>query len=325
MRRQKIRVPMVDICGVGLNATDTIIRVPRFPAFNSKVEFISATVSAGGQVASALTACRLWGLSSRYVGAIGDDPAGEFQTREFRSHKIETHLFRHRHCPSLRSFIIVDFKSGERTIMSKQNPRLALRPGQVRRTWIENSGVILVDGHDTAAAIRATQIARAKGIPVAADLDKVYSGVKVLLEFVDYLFASHDLPTKLTKRLNLLDALPEISRRFGCRVSGATLGRFGAIAWDGSRFHYSPGFRVRAVDTTGAGDIFHAGIAYGILQGWDLGQILDFSNAAAALNCTALGARGGIKSLTQIRRFMATGRRSPHAFSSRELRRHERR
>jgi sulfofructose kinase len=325
MPKEENRRATVDICGVGLNATDTIIRVPRFPAFNSKLEFESATNSLGGQVASALVACRRWRLSARYVGSIGDDAAGKLHAREFRAYNIESHLFRHRHCSSLRSFIIVDAKSGERTVLSKQDPRLPVRPSQLRREWVENSRLLLVDGHDTAAARRAAQIARTMGIPVVADLDKLYSGVKVLLESVDYLFASQDFPTKLTKRLNLLESLPEISRRFGCRISGATLGSAGALAWDGRRFCYSPGFRVRAVDTTGAGDIFHAGIAYGILRSWDIGQMLEFSNAAAALNCTALGARGGIASLARVRRFMLTGRRSKHAFSASELRRHEQR
>jgi sulfofructose kinase len=323
MLDQNLRAKLVDICGVGLNATDTIIRLPRFPAFNSKLEFESATNSLGGQVASALVACRRWGLSARYVGSIGDDDAGKFQASEFRAHGIESHLFRHRRCPSLRSFILVDAQSGERTVLSKQDPRLPLRPRQIRRAWIESSRLLLVDGHDTAAASRAAKIARSKKIPVVADLDKLYPGVKGLLESVDYLFASQDFPAHLTQRSNLLASLPEISRRFGCRVSGATLGSLGALAWDGRRFHYSPGFRVRAVDTTGAGDIFHAGIACGILRGWDLRQILEFSNAAAALNCTALGARGGIASLPRICKLMATGQRSKHAFSAGELRRRE--
>ena len=325
MPHGKIRAKIVDICGVGLNDTDTIIRLPRFTSFNSKLEFESATNSLGGQVASALVACRHWGLSARYVGSIGDDDAGELQAKEFRARGIESHLFRHRHCPSLRSFILVDANSGERTVLSKQDQRLPLRPAQIRRDWIARSRLLLVDGHDTAAASRAAQIARAKNIPVVADLDKLYSGVKVLLESVDYLFASQDFPANLTKHSNLLECLPEISRHFGCRVSGATLGSFGALAWDGRRFHYSPGFRVRAVDTTGAGDIFHAGIAYGILRGWEVGQILEFSNAAAALNCTALGARGGIASLARIRKLMATGQRSKRAFSAKELLRHEQR
>ena len=73
---------VVDIVGVGLNATDTIIRLPHFPAFNSKVEFRVSEILPGGQVATAVTACARWGLKARYVGKIGDDSAGILQQNE---------------------------------------------------------------------------------------------------------------------------------------------------------------------------------------------------------------------------------------------------
>jgi sulfofructose kinase len=68
------------------------------------------------------------------------------------------------------------------------------------------------------------------------------------------------------------------------------------------------------VDTTGAGDIFHAGFIYALLQGWPREKQLDFACAAAALNCAALGARGGIQSLQAIEHLMANGSRHSAAF-----------
>jgi len=111
----------------------------------------------------------------------------------------------------------------------------------------------------------------------------------------------------------LLKSLPAIRRRFGCRVTGVTLGKKGVLAWDGTRFHYCPGFRVQAVDTTGAGDIFHGAFVYGLLQDWPLERNLEFSCAAAALNCTFLGARGGIRPVEEIERLVREGERSEPA------------
>src|ERR1700680_2380374 len=65
----------IDVVGVGLNATDTLIPVTHFPAPGSKVEFRSANVLPGGQVATAMVACQSWGLRPRYVGKTRDDPA----------------------------------------------------------------------------------------------------------------------------------------------------------------------------------------------------------------------------------------------------------
>jgi len=63
----------VDLVGVGLNATDTLIPVHHYPAPGAKVEFRSANVLPGGQVATAMVACQSWGLRTRYVGKVGHD------------------------------------------------------------------------------------------------------------------------------------------------------------------------------------------------------------------------------------------------------------
>jgi len=311
----------VDVVGVGLNATDTLIRVPHFPSFDSKVEYVEAEVRAGGQVASAVVACQRWGLRTRYVGKVGDDWAGRFQREEFAREGVEAHLLEVPGCASQSAFILIDQATGERTILWKRDARLALRPSELRREWIVRARLLHVDGHDTLAAATAAGWARAAGLPIAADVDNLYPGVEALLESVDYLMASRGFPERLTGEPDLLRALPKIARRYGCRVSGATLGRQGALAWDGVRFHYCPGFRVEAVDTTGAGDVFHGAFAYGVLQGWPLGRILAFSCAAAALNSTALGARGGIRPVSEIERLMRDGARHEAAFSQSELER----
>jgi sulfofructose kinase len=312
----------VDVTGVGINATDTVIELPRFPEFNSKLELSSATVLPGGQVASALVACRRWGLSTRYIGSVGDDSAAALQTRELRKHGIKSHLVRVRNCLSQLSYILVDARSGERTILWKRDPRLTLLPKHLRRAWIIQSKTLLVDGHDTPAAAQAARWARCARIPVVTDVDNLYPGVEALLEQTDYLFASREFPERLLKNPELPASLTEISGRYGCKVAGVTLGRLGALAWDGSQFHYCRGYEVSAVDTTGAGDVFHAGVVYGISKGWGLDAILEFACAAAALNCTGRGARGGIKSLPEIRRFIRTAKRSEPAFSPEQLQHH---
>jgi sulfofructose kinase len=308
------RVKTVDVVGVGLNATDTVIQLPHFPAFNSKVEVISSRLMAGGQVASAMVACQRWGLRTRYVGKVGNDAAGEFQSSELAKAKVEAHLVRVRGCPSQCSFIIVDKSTGERTVLWQRDPRMELRPGELRREWIVSARALLVDGHDTAAAACAARWARAAKIPVTADLDNFYPGVEALLDNVDFLISSREFPARLTGEKDLLEALRSIHRRFENRLVGATLGTDGVIVWDGSEFHYCPAFRVETIDTTGAGDVFHAAFVYAQLAGWTIAEQLKFSCAAAALNCTAIGARGGIAPLGKIQKMMRDGPMYPRAF-----------
>jgi len=299
----------IDVVGVGLNATDTIITLPHFPAFDSKVEFASSEVLLGGQVASAMVACQQWGLRTRYIGSVGDDQAAELQRAALDEAGVEAHLNVVPDCLSQVAYILVDRGSGERTILWRRDARLALRPEHLKREWIQNARALHVDGHDVEAAACAARWAREANVPVTADVDNLYADVEALLANTDYLMASQEFPARLTGESDLLRSLPLIAERYGCRVAGATLGRGGALAWDGSRFHYSAAYRVETVDTTGAGDIFHGGFVFGLLQGWPLARVLDFSCAAAALNCTARGARGGIRPVAEIERLMQQGTR----------------
>jgi sugar/nucleoside kinase (ribokinase family) len=299
------QVAKVDVVGVGLNATDTTIQIAEFPECGSKVEYDSERVTPGGQVASTVVACQTWGLSTRYVGKLGDDDAARLHAGEFERTGVEAQVVYVPETASARSLILVD-RRGERTVMCRRDERVVLQPAELKREWIVNARALHVDGHDTAAATVAAGWAREAGIPVVADLDEIYPGVDALIEKIDYLIVSRDFPGRLTGETSLKAALREIQVRYGCGLTAATLGPEGVLAWDGERFHYAPAYRVDVVDTTGAGDIFHAGFIYGLLQQWPLERQLDFSCAAAALNCMHEGARGGIRAVEAVEALMAT-------------------
>jgi sulfofructose kinase len=303
----------VDLVGVGLNATDTLIPLESFPVAGSKVEYRTANVLPGGQVATTVVACQHWGMRTRYVGKLGDDDAAALHRREFARAGVETQLVTVAGCASPQSLIIVD-GGGERTVLCRRDERLVLQAEELERDWIVNARALHVDGHDTAAATVAAEWARAAGVRVIADIDEVYPGVEELLEKIDYLIVSRDFPCRLMAEPDLEEALRQMHHRYGCLLTAATLGADGVVAWDGKQFHYAPAFCVPVVDTTGAGDIFHAGFIYGMLQEWPLQRQLDFACAAAALNCVAVGARGGIESIESIENLMATGARYTTAY-----------
>jgi sulfofructose kinase len=297
-------VPMVDLVGVGLNATDTLIPLASFPERGSKLEYTQAAVAPGGQTASAVMACQTWGMRTRYVGKIGDDDAGRLHRREFARAGVDARLVEVANAASPQSLILVD-GGGERTVLCRRDERLLLRPDDLHRQWIVQSRVLHVDGYETAAATAASQWAREAAIPVVADLDEIYSGVHDLIRNVDYLIVSRDFPGRLTGERDLRQALRAIQKHYDCRLAAATLGQDGVLAWDGEQFLLRPAYRVNVVDTTGAGDIFHAGFIYALMQEWSLNRQLDFACAAAALNCTCQGARGGIRGVDHVHELMA--------------------
>lgn len=304
----------IDVLGIGENAADHVYQLARFPAPGRKAEILSTQVLLGGQVATAMIACRRWGLRPRYIGCVGDDPAAELHRRAFCRERIPSELAAIRDVPSHLSLVFVDQHSGERTIVWHRDPRLRVPPSFLQKHWVTDARLLYIDGHDPAATRRAARWARAAKIPVVADLDRWSPKLAAVLPFVDYPVVSRDFPTAATGEPDILKALPLLKRKFSNHAVCATLGIDGALAWDGRRFWYSPSYKVRVVDTTGAGDLFHAGFCYGILQGWELQRTLDFACAAAGLNCEALGARGGIATLQKIERLQRKGQRNRAAF-----------
>ena len=308
-----------DVVGVGLNATDTLLIVPHFPAYAGKVPFEEEHLSPGGQVASALVACASLGLRAKYIGAIGDDLRGRVQIESLQGTGINLdHVKFRKGCANQSAYIVIDRSTGERTVLWRRDECLKVRPEEITEDMIACGRLLHIDGHDTPAVARAAAIARGHGIPVTIDVDTIYHGFERVLPNVDYLIASSEFPAAWTGETDPFRALESIQREYGMRVAAMTLGAHGALALEAGKFHYSPAFVVNCVDTTGAGDVFHGGFCYAVLQGMQMSEALDFSNAMAALNCTALGARGGIRPLDDVRALIVRGERRSHPdFASR--------
>lgn len=306
-------MPDFDVVGVGLNATDTLILLPHFPAYAGKAPFAAETVSPGGQVASAMAACARLGLRVKYIGTVGDDERGRLQLESLKGLGINLDDVQVRKdCPNQTAYILIDQKTGERTVLWRREECLRLAPEEIREEMIAGARLLHIDGHDTPAVARAAEIARRNGIPVTVDVDTIYHGFDGVLPFVDYLIAASDFPVHWTNESDPFKALEMIQNEYGMRVAAMTLGAHGALARAGGRFYYSPAFVVNCVDTTGAGDVFHGAFCYAVLQGMPIAETLDFSNAMAALNCTALGARGGIQGLPEATALMARAERRSH-------------
>ena len=306
-------MPQFDVAGVGLNATDTLLIVPHFPAYAGKVPFQEEMLSPGGQVASAMVACARLGLRVKYIGAIGDDDRGRIQMESLRGTGINLDDIQLcPDCPNQSAYIVIDRSTGERTVLWRHDECLRIDPERIAPEQISSARLLHVDGYDTAAAARAASIARSHGIPVTADVDTIYHGFERVLPNIDYLVASSEFPTAWTGVNDPFHALETIQHEYGMRVAAMTLGAHGALALESGRFHYSPAFVVNCVDTTGAGDVFHGAFCYAVLQGMPMHDALEFCNAMAALNCTALGARGGIRGHEEVCALMARAERRAH-------------
>ena len=303
-------MPEFDVVGVGLNATDTLLLLPRFPAYGGKVPYEQEVTSAGGQVASAMVACARLGLRAKYIGTVGDDERGRVQMESLRGTGVNLDDVVVRiGCPNQSAYILVDNSTGERTVLWRRPDSLRIEPEWITPERIACARLLHIDGHDTLAVARAAEIARGASMTVTVDVDTIYPGFERVLPNADYLLASAEFPERWTGESDPFRALERIQNEYGMHLAGMTLGAHGALARVDGRFLYSPGFVVNAVDTTGAGDVFHGAFCYAVIERMEVRDALDFSNAMAALNCTALGARGGIRSAAEARDLIRRGER----------------
>jgi sulfofructose kinase len=303
-------MPEFDLVGVGLNATDTLLILPKFPAYAGKVPFESEILSPGGQVASAMVACASLGLRVKYIGTVGDDLRGQVQMESLRGLGINLDDVEvRRDCPNQTAYILIDRTTGERTVLWSRPDCLRLEPESITPEKIACARMLHIDGHDTPAVAQAAAIARRHDIPVAMDVDTIYHDLDRVLVNVDYLVASSEFPVQWTNERDPFQALKRIRAEYKMKMAAMTLGAHGALALTDAGFTYSPAFVVNCVDTTGAGDVFHGAFCYAVLQGMSVRDTLEFSNAMAALNCTALGARGGIGKAEQARALIDRGER----------------
>jgi len=261
----------------------------------------------GGQVPTALVALQRWGLKTAYIGAFGDDANGVFARDSLVREGVDVRGSRMRNgIPNQESVILIDEITGERSVLWQRPAGLELRVEELPPAVIRSARLFLTDGYDLAVAIAAARWARDAGAFVMVDLDFPAPGIEELLALTDFLITSAEFPLRYAGDADLRCAMRKAAA-CGPRVCVSTLGAGGALWLERGRFGYLPAFQVPTVDATGAGDVFHAGFALGVLRGWRTGRVVRFAAAAAALKCRSLGGRPGIPSLEEAEQLAKSG------------------
>jgi sulfofructose kinase len=258
----------------------------------------------GGQVATAMVALSRWGVKTKYIGKVGVDELGQFSLNSLRQEGVDvSSVTIEPNATNQFAMIIVDGSTGDRTILWNRDERLMYCEGELQKKDICSGKLLHLDGHDIHAALRCARWAKEEEIPIVVDLDKVEPLTSELIKEIDFIITSSRFPMLFTGISDQKKALLELQKHtsgFLC----ATLGHEGAMALVNGEFLSIEGLKVKSVDTTGAGDIFHAGFIYGLLQNWEVVEILRFANTVAALKCQDLGGRKGIPTLEETQKFL---------------------
>jgi sulfofructose kinase len=292
-----------DVAGFGLNSIDLLAVVAEYPASNTKQRLQRFMHLPGGQIATALTVCARLGWRATYIGAFGSDDLGRISRDSLLEDKVDLSAARTvAGATNQFAVILVDARSGARTVLWDRHPLLTWDPVDMPRAAITSGRMLLLDCHETAAATQAARYAREAGVPTVLDVEKVRPGIIDLLQQIDVIIAAQEFPSALTGYEDPGRALEAMSREYSAHLVCVTLGEEGSLARCHGREIRTGGFQVDCVDTTGAGDVFRGAFAAGCLRDphADVEDLLTYANAVAALNCRALGARGGIPTAGEI-------------------------
>jgi sulfofructose kinase len=299
-----------DAVGFGLNAVDHLVVMPAYPDFDTKTRLLEHVQSAGGQTASAMVGLQRLGLRTAYAGRFGSDDAGRFGLASMRATGVDCSRAEViEGAANQIAFIIIDARTGERTIMWDRDERLAYSEQDAPRDFAARGRILHMDAHDPPACARVAREARAAGTIVSLDVDNIYEGLPLLLPHVDLLISSKEFPRRLTGVADEREALRAAKAQLReDAVIGMTLGERGAVIYQEGRFVESGAFPVPGGcrDTTGAGDAFHTGFLYGLLQGEEIEGCLTLGCAVAALKCRALGARTALPTAIELNQFLTS-------------------
>jgi sugar/nucleoside kinase (ribokinase family) len=307
--RLDIAVPFdkpFDVVGVGINVIDYLFRIPRFPEPNTKMDALGATIQGGGLTATAMVACARLGLRTRYIGKFGSNEIGRLARDELTAEGLDlAGSVIADGVPNRFCVVLVEEGSGHRTIVRQRDPRIWLQSTDLARDVVCAGRALHLDGHEGDAALQAARWAKEAGVLVSVDAEEPTQHREELFALTDVLILSRRFARALTGKTAPADILTVLAG-FGPRCVGLTQGEAGSALWYRGEIVEVPGFAVKVVDTTGAGDVFHGAFLFGLLRGWEARDILQFANAVSALKCTSLGGRTGIPRLEDVWRFLAS-------------------
>ncbi len=296
-----------DVVGLGLNAVDFLTVVEKYPPPGGKCEIKSFRVLPGGQVATAMICVKKLGIDGvKYLGKVGDDYTGKISYESLKKSGIDISGVKIvKNCTNQFANIVIDGKSGERTIMWKRDKRLQVEIKDYSVDEVCSGKILHLDGHDTETASFFAKEAKKRGIITTLDIDRVYENVDNLLENIDYIITSENFPKNYSGEEIFEKALILLKKKFKKSFVAATCGDRGVYyVTEHLKVRRIPAFKIVCVDSTGAGDVFHGGFIYGLLKKWDMEKTLLFSNGVAALNCLKYGARGNLLSEEEVWNFI---------------------
>lgn len=280
---------------------DLLFEVDRFPRAGSKIDGCGLTVQGGGPVPNVMIGLRRLGHRTALITAVADDLIGRMGVDELKDEGVDTRFIVFKPGSSDTAVGLIEKGSGRRTMVLNRDIGVAARDVVVSR--FPQPKIVHLDGRDMPACLKLARWAKRIGATVCFDIGSVRNDVSEIFPLVDHLVVADAFALPFTGCRTARRAVASLKKLCPGTVV-VTEGIRGSIGCEDGGYVRGKAYRVKNVDTTGAGDAFHTGYIYGLLHGCDLTARLKYGAAVAALKCTRMGARAGIPSFRQLQRFL---------------------
>lgn len=294
----------MDVTGIGHACIDTIGLVPHLPALDEVLVMDATTRQGGGPVAQALVTLQRLGKKTAFHARLGDDAIAQEIRTGLEAEGVDcSHLLRDPGHVSNTSIILVDRATGKRSICAHRGDYHPIAPADLDLDALCAAPILHLDGHAPEAALHAAREARRRGRIVSIDAGHARDDLIPLAAAATLLIASEKFAMFATGTGDETAWGPTL-RAMGPSTVVVTRGERGSLTWTADDHFVTPAFPVDVVDTTGAGDVFHGGYLYAVLEGRSPRECATIASAVAAMKCRSLGGRAGIPMLPALSRFL---------------------
>lgn len=293
----------MQVLAVGHCTLDYLAVVDRFPEPESKKDMLQFSQQGGGSAATAAVTLARWGVSTGFVGKAADDVRGHEIVRTIRDEGVNVdHFILEKGAVSQLSFIVIEQGTGRKQTYVTPGNVDVLRANEIPDQVLDGVSWLLVDGTHIEAELDLMKRAKARGIRILLDAQSLTPAIAEAVAHCDVLVASERFASQFAGVGELTSLCRTLLDKGPSHVV-VTLGVDGCVALDREtdKLVRLEAFDVPVVDTTGAGDVFHGAILYGLLNGYSLREQVEFANIAAGLACQGVGGRGAIPSLDEVR------------------------
>lgn len=296
---------MTQVVGIGSALFDMLMTSEVFPEEDTKIQGISTKTQCGGPCATALVAISKLGVTSEYIGTVGDDMHGKFILEQLGLYGVKTENVKViKGASSFNSFVLCNTKNSSRTCIWNKGTVTPPEKEDVNLDVLKNATYLHLDGHQLDTAIYAAEQAHKFGVKVSLDAGGTYPGIEKLLPLVDILIPSEEFALKITGQEDAAEAAKILQEKYHPEILIITQGSKGGFIWKDEQEIRYPVFPVKAIDSNGAGDTFHGAFLAASIRGMDIFEAAKFASATSALKCTRFGAQEGIPGFDEVLSFI---------------------